>query len=91
MPGTVGIRALQQHASAVVDRVAGGETIEVTDRGRPVARLVPVTDSPLEDLVRAGQARPARRRVSALAAPLNAPEGVPSLGELLNGARADER
>ena len=41
MTESVGIRALQQHASAVVARVARGETVEVTDRGRPVARLVP--------------------------------------------------
>ena len=91
MSGAVGIRALQQHASAVIARVAGGETVEVTDRGRPVARLVPVTDSPLADLVRAGQARSARRRVSDLAPPLTAGKAVPSLGELLSGARADER
>ncbi len=37
----VGIRALQQHASAVVARVAAGERIVVTDRGRPAALLVP--------------------------------------------------
>ncbi|MBL7493467.1 type II toxin-antitoxin system prevent-host-death family antitoxin [Frankia sp. AgB1.9] len=38
----VGVRELNQHTSQVIDRVRRGETIEVTDRGRPVARLVPV-------------------------------------------------
>jgi prevent-host-death family protein len=38
----VGIRDLKQRASAVIRRVAAGEEIEVTDRGRPVARLVPI-------------------------------------------------
>ena len=38
----VGIRDLKQHASAVIRRVSAGEEIEVTDRGRPVARIVPI-------------------------------------------------
>jgi prevent-host-death family protein len=38
----IGIRELQQHASRWVRRAAAGETIEVTDRGRPVARLLPL-------------------------------------------------
>ena len=43
MADSVGIRSLQQHASALVARVARGEVVDVTDRGRPVARLVPIT------------------------------------------------
>lgn len=39
----IGIRDLKQQASAVIRRVASGEEFEVTDRGRPVARLVPLT------------------------------------------------
>ena len=38
----IGVRELRQHASRYLQRVAAGETLEVTDRGRPVARLVPV-------------------------------------------------
>ena len=34
----VGIRALKQNASAVVAEAASGETVTITDRGRPVAR-----------------------------------------------------
>lgn len=40
----IGIRELKQHASAVLRRVAAGEEVEVTDRGRPVARIVPLPD-----------------------------------------------
>jgi prevent-host-death family protein len=40
----IGVRELRQHASRYLARVVGGETFEVTDRGRPVALLVPVTD-----------------------------------------------
>jgi prevent-host-death family protein len=36
---TVGVRELRQQASAILRRVAAGETFEVTDRGRPVAIL----------------------------------------------------
>jgi prevent-host-death family protein len=39
---SVGIRDLKQHASSVIRRVSAGEEIEVTDRGRPVARIVPI-------------------------------------------------
>jgi prevent-host-death family protein len=38
-----GVRELNQNTSQVIDRVRHGETIEVTDRGRPVARLVPIS------------------------------------------------
>jgi prevent-host-death family protein len=40
----VGIRELKDNASAVIRRVAAGETIRVTDRGRAVARIVPLRD-----------------------------------------------
>lgn len=35
----VGIRALKQNASTVVAEAAGGETVIITDRGRPPPRL----------------------------------------------------
>jgi prevent-host-death family protein len=56
----IGVRELNQNTSQVLARVSGGETIEVTDRGRPVARLVPVrTDqSALARLVSTGRAVP---------------------------------
>ena len=37
----IGIRDLKSHLSEYVARAAGGEEIVVTDRNRPVARLVP--------------------------------------------------
>ncbi|TPG29880.1 type II toxin-antitoxin system Phd/YefM family antitoxin [Mycolicibacterium hodleri] len=51
----IGVRELRQHASRYLQRVAAGETIEVTDRGRPVARLVPITADPWQDLIDAGE------------------------------------
>jgi len=38
----IGVRELRQHASRYLALVARGELVEVTDRGRPVAMLVPV-------------------------------------------------
>lgn len=48
----IGIRELRQHASRWVRRAAAGETFEVTDRGRAVARLqpLPVPDAGVERL-----------------------------------------
>jgi prevent-host-death family protein len=37
---TVGIRELKAKLSAYVSRAANGEQIVVTDRGKPVARLI---------------------------------------------------
>lgn len=54
----IGVRELRQHASRYLDRVAHGETVEVTDRGRPVARLVPITGDGWVDLVAAGRVVP---------------------------------
>lgn len=38
---TVGVRELRQNLSRYLERVKGGETLTVTERGHEVARLVP--------------------------------------------------
>jgi prevent-host-death family protein len=38
----VGIKELKRDASAIVDAVQAGETIVITRRGAPVARMAPV-------------------------------------------------
>jgi prevent-host-death family protein len=55
----IGVRELRQHASRHLARVAAGETLEITERGRLVARLVPVLEDPWDDLVVQGRLRPA--------------------------------
>jgi prevent-host-death family protein len=57
----IGVRELRQHASRYLDRVAHGETLEVTDRGRPVARLVPITSDRWADMIASGRVTPAER------------------------------
>jgi prevent-host-death family protein len=39
----VGVRELKAHLSELLGRAGAGESIVITDRGRPVARLVPFT------------------------------------------------
>ncbi len=57
----IGVRELRQHASRYLERVAQGEILEVTDRGRPVARLVPITSRDLwADMIASGRVTPAR-------------------------------
>jgi antitoxin (DNA-binding transcriptional repressor) of toxin-antitoxin stability system len=57
----IGIRELRQHASVYVDLAEKGYTVDVTNRGRLVAQLVPVFEpgSPLERLIAAGVIEPA--------------------------------
>jgi prevent-host-death family protein len=53
----VEVRDLRQNSAAVLRRVETGEIIEVTDRGRAVARIVPLHEtSRLKQLVAEGRA-----------------------------------
>ena len=88
----IGIRALQQHASAVLRRVRHGECVEVTDRGRPVALLVPVGhETVLAALEAAGRLTPAEGDLVDLGPPLAGKVGAPTATEQLARARRHER
>jgi prevent-host-death family protein len=50
----IGVRELRQNASRYLARVEGGESLEITARGRPVAMLVPIHSNPWETLVASG-------------------------------------
>jgi prevent-host-death family protein len=53
---SVGVRELRQRASELLRRVEAGETIEITDRGRPVALLSPTpTGGPYEQMLANGE------------------------------------
>ena len=68
----VGVRELRQRASELLRLVEGGETIEITDRGRPVALLAPLPEgSPLERLRAAGESEPAEGDLDDLPPPLH--------------------
>lgn len=69
----VGIRELRNNLSHYLDRVRGGDELIVTDRGRAVARVVPMSrERILDSLIAAGIVTPAatkkRRRPRPIAA-----------------------
>jgi prevent-host-death family protein len=65
MSDQVGVRELKASLSAYLRRVAAGESVIVTDHGRPVARLVP-PDVPerISALIREGRLNWTGRRPS---------------------------
>ena len=86
----VGMRELSQHTARVLALVRAGETVEVTDRGKIVARIVPAADDRYAQLVAAGIVRPAQRPFD----PAHLPEPAPgetgrSTGEWLSELRGD--
>jgi prevent-host-death family protein len=90
----IGIRELKQQASAVIRRVAAGESIEITDYGHPVARLVPLRGGPLEQLVAEGRSTEPRADLFDLMddarLPMTVEAGSPA-SDALAELRADER
>ena len=87
----VGVRELRQRASELLRLVERGETIEITDRGRPVALLGPLPDgSPLERLRSAGEIDRATGDVFDLPLPL-ASIGPEPPSVVLARLRRDER
>jgi len=64
---TAGVREARQDLTSLLDDVRKGREVVITDRGRPVARLVPVrAPSPFPDLkkLRSKARALARARVS---------------------------
>jgi len=89
----VGLRELRHNTSEVLARVRRGETVDVTEYGRLVARIVPVEEREpapvLDRLAAAGRLRPAVR-------PGYRPRMLPGtgtneLGEALAALRDEER
>jgi prevent-host-death family protein len=85
----IGVRELRQHASRYLERVVRGESLEVTDRGRPVARLVPVRPEPWADMVASGRVTPADDVADVVDEPPGAYDVEPSA--VLGAMRAEER
>lgn len=86
---SIGVRELRQHASRWLARVAAGESFEITERGRPIASLVPLAGSDWDRLVNAGAVVSGTGRLRDFD-PARAVDG-PALSELLAADRDDER
>lgn len=88
----IGIRELQQHASRWVRRAASGETLEITDRGRPVARLQPIARELHGVALLRAEGRIAEAEGDLLEGPLLLPKpGLRLPSEHLEELRAAER
>jgi prevent-host-death family protein len=88
----VGVRELRQRASELLRQVLLGETIEITDRGRPVALLGPLPQgSPLERLREAGQVQSSQGDLEDLPEPLSLERGQEAPSLVLERLRRDDR
>jgi prevent-host-death family protein len=89
---SVGVRELRQRASELLRLVEQGEVVEITDRGRPVARLTPLpTGTPLEQMRASGEIEPASGDIEDLPEPLVLPDGVEAPSAALARLRRQER
>jgi prevent-host-death family protein len=57
---SVGVRELRQSASQLLDQVKDGASIEITEHGVPIARLIPITQSLYEEYLESGRIIAAR-------------------------------
>ena len=89
----VGLRDLRHHTSEVLARVRHGETIDVTEHGRLIARIVPVGEREptpiLARLVASGRATLARR--PGYRPRMRPGDGTNTLSEALAAMRDEER
>jgi prevent-host-death family protein len=90
---SVGLRDLRHHTIDVLARVRHGETIDVTEHGRLIARIVPAGDREpapiLARLVSSGRATLARR--PGYRPRMRPSDGTDNLSETLAKMRDEER
>jgi prevent-host-death family protein len=86
----VGVRELRQNLSVYLRRVAAGETLQVTERGQPVALLMPLPErrSVRDRLIAEGRLIPGKGDLLDLGPPLRVPVERP-LSEVLDELRED--
>jgi len=67
----VGIRQLRDHLSKYLDHVQAGNDVVVTDRGRAIALILPMSgERTLDRLIREGRVTPAKTRKRSRPTPL---------------------
>lgn len=89
---SVGVRELRQRASELLRLVEQGETVEITDRGRPVALLGPLpVGRPLEQMRAAGEIDAATQGFEELPEPITLAPDVESPSSALARLRKLER
>lgn len=91
---TTGIASLKARLSHYLEAVKHGQEVVVTERGQPVARIVPIRGSEergsrVERLARAGLLQPGRGRLPASV--LKPPKGDRRIGRAVLAALLEER
>jgi prevent-host-death family protein len=91
---TIGVRELRQNASRYLRLVKAGERVAVTDRGELIAYLIPAHEKPvsiIDQLIAAGQYRPAAGSLADVLDPIELPPGSKTASEVLQEMRDEER
>lgn len=89
----IGVRQLRQNASRYLAMVKGGDTVEVTERGKLVALLVPPggSRSTRDRLIAAGRLVPATSPTGRLRSPLPVPIAAGEPNQELLDVEREER
>jgi prevent-host-death family protein len=90
----VGVRELRQNLSVYLARVKAGDTLVVTERGQPVARLGPPPKASIIDqMIADGRITPATRdhRLATMPPPMPDDYDGPTASEILRRMREEER
>jgi prevent-host-death family protein len=91
---SIGVREARQNLSVYLDRVKAGESLTITEHGRPVAVLRPVKSGSASDddayaaMIEAGLITPAKRPFVARPIPARRP-GERSVSEVWDDLRED--
>lgn len=90
---SVSVSELNQQTAKVLDRVKAGESLEVREHGRPIARLIPVlaNASILDQLVSEGRASVATNPGALFTTVPASASPEPTLSDALARARDAER
>jgi prevent-host-death family protein len=88
----VGVRELRQYLSVYLERVKAGETLEVTERGKPVGVLAPLPElsSQLQRFIAEGRCSRPTATLDEIGPPVKLPPGSPSIMEILDELREDK-
>jgi len=84
----IGVRELRREASAILRRVSAGETVQITDRGRPVAVMVRAMPRGLARLEEEGLLRRSRGDLLEIE-PVPVKAGTRPPSELVSEGRAE--
>ena len=72
---SVGVRELRQNASVLLRRVKAGEVIEITEHGKPVAKLVAIEPSKYDEYL--------EKKLELLITPAREPLGKLNIDDIL--------